>query len=403
MQIFRKQIGITIKSRVRWAIALAAPLALVTIGLPLYKFLDSQPTEQVQNVSAIPTSSPTASETVTALGRIQPKDKVISLSGSSSLQHARVAQVLVKEGERVRRGQVIAILDNLNKLQAALEQAKLNVKLAQAQLDQVNAGEAKRGKISAQEALIANLDAQFQGEIATHKAKIARLEAEFKNAQTEYSRFNQLYEEGAISASEIDSKRLTVATFQEQINEVKATLNKILSTFPKRIAEAKATLDQLKEVRPVDVQVAQIELEKAIAAVPEAEADLDLAYVRAPVDGQVLKIHTFAGESISSKGIVDLGQTQQMYVVAEVYETEIGKINLGQRGTVSSSALTREFKGTVEQIGLQIGKKDVFNSDPTLDIDARVVEVKIRLNSADSQQAASLINLQVEVEFGTNS
>ena len=382
---------------------LAVLLALVAIGLPLHIFLNSQPTDQSQNASVIPADRPTASETVIALGRIEPKDKVITLSGSSSLQFARVGQILVKEGERVQRGQVIAVLDNLNQLQAALEQAKQNVKVAQAQLDQVKAGEAKRGEIAAQEARIANLEAQFQGEIATHKAKTARLEAELKNAQTENSRFEQLYTEGATSASEFDSKQLTVATLQEQLNEVQATLSRILSTFPKQIWEAQATLDQLKEVRPVDVQVAQAELEKAMAAVLKAEADLELVYVRAPVDGQILKIHTLAGESISGKGIVDLAQTEQMYAVAEVYETEIGQIRIGQRATVFSSALNGQLKGTVEQIGLQIGKKDVFNSDPSLDIDARIVEVKIRLDSEDSQRAASLINLQVEVKIDTNS
>ncbi len=391
------------KSRFRWAMPLAVLLALVAIGLPLHIFLNSQPTDQSQNDSVIPADRPTDSKTVIALGRIEPKDKVITLSGSSSLQFARVGQILVKEGERVQRGQVIAVLDNLNQLQAALEQAKQNVKVAQAQLDQVKAGEAKRGEIAAQEARIANLEAQFQGEISTHKAKIARLEAELKNAQTENSRFEQLYSEGATSASEFDSKHLTVATLQEQLNEAQATLNQILSTFPKQIGEAQATLDQLKEVRPVDVQVAQAELEKAMAAVLKAEADLELVYVRAPVDGQILKIHTLAGESISGRGIVDLAQTEQMYAVAEVYETEIGQIRIGQRATVFSSALNGQLKGTVEQIGLQIGKKDVFNSDPSLDLDARVVEVKIRLDSEDSQRAASLINLQVEVEIDTNS
>jgi len=59
--------------------------------------------------------------------------------------------------------------------------------------------------------------------------------------------------------------------------------------------------------------------------------------------------------------------------------------------------------GIVEQIALEVGKKDVFNSDPTLAVDARVVQVKIRLNSGDNQQAASLINLEVEVAISTNS
>ncbi len=386
---------------------LTVPLFLAVIGVaiafPLYIFLSSQSPKQSQKATTvIPTSKPVVNESVTALGRIQPKDKIINLSGSSSFQYARVSKIFIKEGDQVKRGQVIAILDSLAKLQAALQQAKLKAKVAQAELDKIKSGDAKQGEISAQKAQIANIEAQSQGEIATQKAKIARLDAELKNAQTEYSRFEQLYKAGAIAASEIDSKRLNVATLQEQINEEKANLNRILSTSPKQILESKANLEKLKEVRPEDVQVAQIQYEQTKAAIVEAEADLDLAYVHAPVDGTILKIHTFAGESISDKGIVDLAQTKDMYVMAEVYETEVGKLKIGDKATISSSSLSKKLNGKVEKIGLQVGKKEVFNGDKTLDIDARVVEVKIRLNSLDTEEAAKLINLQVEVRININ-
>ena len=91
-----------------------------------------------------------------------------------------------------------------------------------------------------------------------------------------------------------------------------------------------------------------------------------------------------------------------MYVIAQIYETEINKIRVGQTATISSAALKNKLTGIVEQIALEVGKKDVFNSDPTLAVDARVAQVKIRLNSGDTQQAASLINLEVEVAISTN-
>ncbi|MCU0532501.1 MAG: ABC exporter membrane fusion protein [Hydrococcus sp. Prado102] len=391
------------KPRFRWAMFLAVPLILLvlgTLGVPLYNSFKAQ--SSARNVPVTPKPSVPVNKNVAALGRIQPKDKVISVSGSSSLQHARVAQILVNEGDKVRRGQLIAILDNLNQLQANLEQAKLDVRVAQAELAKTKAGESKQGEIAAQKAVIADLNAQFRGQVATQKAKVASLKAELANARTDRSRFELLYKEGAISASEFDSKNLKVTTLQQQLNEAQANLNQTTSSFPEQIAGATADLKALQEVRPVDVQVAQTQLEKAIAAVPKAEADLDLAYVRAPVDGQILTIHTFAGENISDEGIVDLAQTQQMYVVAEVYETDIGKIRVGQKATISSPALPRNFKGTVEKIGLEVGKKEVINSDPTLDLDARVVNVRIRLDSADTQQAARLIDLQVDVKISIN-
>ncbi|MEH2200504.1 ABC exporter membrane fusion protein [Nostoc sp.] len=395
------------KFKERLHINLVIPLVLVAIGfaiaLPFHIFINYQANKEKQKATTvIHTSKVNVSENVTALGRIQPKDKVINLSGSSSLQYVRVSQIFVKEGDKVKHEQVIAILDSLTKLQAALQQAKLKAQVSQAELNKIKSGNAKKAEITAQQAQIGNLKAQFQGQITIQKAKIARLNAQFKNAQTEYLRYKNLYDAGAITASENDTKRLNVATYQEQINEEISTLNQILSTFPKQILEGKANLEKLKEVRPEDVRVAQLEFYQAKAAVLEAEADLELAYVKSPIDGTVLKIHTYAGEGISNNGIVDLAQTKDMYVIAEVYETEVGKIKLGQKATISSNSLSKELYGKIEQIGLQVGQKQVFNGDKTLDIDARTVEVKIRLNPLDSDQAAKFINLQVETKIKIN-
>jgi HlyD family secretion protein len=404
MDIFRKQVNLEPKSK-KWMTALIVPLGIAAIGVPVYVFSTSSnlrlPTTSQSDVTPIPVQKP-VNKSVAALGRIQTKDKIINLSGPSALQSARLDRVLVKDGNTVRKGQLIAILDNVAQLQTTLEKAKLGVKVAQSQLAQVKAGSTKQADIAAQQARIADLEAQFQGSITTQQAKITRLEAELKNAQTEYGRFNSLYKQGAISASTNDTKRLAVDSLEAQRNQEKASLQQILSSFPNQIKEAKASLGKLKEIRPVDVQVAQSELEKAITAVPEAQANIDLAYIRAPIDGKILKVNVFPGETIGEKGIVDLAQTQEMYVVAEVYETEISKIQVGQKATISSRALPKELTGKVEIIGTQVGKKNVLNNDPALDIDSRVAEVKIRLNPTDTALAANFINLQVDSKIEIN-
>jgi HlyD family secretion protein len=131
------------------------------------------------------------------------------------------------------------------------------------------------------------------------------------------------------------------------------------------------------------------------ASLQRAEADLELSTVRSPIDGQVLEIHAREGERVGPEGIAELGRTQSMYAVAEVYETDIGRVRLGQRARVTSPALPRALEGEVERIGLKIGKKDVLSTDPVADADARVVEVEIRLLEPDL--AARLTNLRVDV------
>ncbi|WP_414753965.1 ABC exporter membrane fusion protein [Anabaena sp. CCY 9910] len=406
MDIFRKPINFDPKSK-KLTLAFIVPIGLAAIGVPAYIFATSsnftwQSTKQSHVTPTVVVQKPVI-PTVAALGRIQTKDKIINLSGPSALQTARLDQVLVKEGDNVRRGQLIAVLDNVSQLQTTLAKAQMGVRVAQSQLIQAQAGTTKQGEIAAQQARIASLQAQFQGDINIQKSKIAGLEAQLRNAETEYGRFRSLYEQGAISAVTKDTKLLAVETLQAQLKEAQSSLNQTLSSFPKQIQEAKASLAELKEVRPVDVQVAQSELERAKAAVLEAKANLALAYVRSPMNAKILNVNTFPGETISEKGIVELAQTQQMYVVAEIYETDVSKIKIGQKAEISSKALPKSMIGTVEKIGVQIGKRNVVNNDPSINIDSRVAEIKIRLDPADTKEAANFINLQVDVKIKTTT
>ncbi|WP_392481405.1 ABC exporter membrane fusion protein [Nostoc sp. C110] len=425
----------------RFVVILGAA-ALATCATSFYLVLNNQLENQKRSQQAIAANnkiqaSPSA---VAARGYLEPKGEVIKLSAPTSIQGegVRVAKLLVKQGDKVKTGQVVAILDNQERLQAALEQAKTEVNVAQAKLEQTKAG-AKTGDINAQtakyqqtraelegqltiqRATIANLAAQLQGEKNSQAATIKRIQAELRYAQTECDRYNSLYQKGVVSASQRDSTCLQnnttqeqlaeaesnlqkiISTRTEQVKEAQANFNRTLATLKNEVEEAKATLNATAEVRPVDVSVAESELGNAQAAVKKSQADLNLAYVRSPKNGQVLKIHTWAGEVISKDGIIELGQTEQMYAIAEVYETDISKVRLGQQATVTSGGLIEELKGNVDEVGLKVGVLNALGTDPVADADTRVVEVKIRLSPQDSQKVANLTNLEVNVMINTES
>lgn len=180
---------------------------------------------------------------------------------------------------------------------------------------------------------------------AAQDAVVARLRAELHNAETEYQRYEKLHRGGIVSASERDTWRLRV-----------------------------------------DVTRAELK---------GAQAELESTLVRAPIKGRVLNISAHPGERVGPEGIACLGYTDQMDVRAEIYETDINRVRIGQRATITSKVLSEPLQGTVERIGLQVGKLDVLNDDPAATTDARVVDVHIRLD--DSQRVAGLTNLQVEV------
>ncbi len=297
----------------------------------------------------------------------------------------------------MRQGQVVAILDSYFPRLAALEKAQQQVLVAQASLNQVKAG-AKVGDISAQKATIARLEAELRGETSAQEATIARLEAEWRNAESENQRYQQLYKDGAISASDADTRRLRVDTVQQQLNEARASLNRTIETLQKQLIEAKARLKSIAEVRPTDIAAAEADVESAVASVNQAKAEWDLSIVRSPITGQVMKINAWPGEIIGTTGIADLGRTQQMYVVAEVYETDIKKVRLGQSAVITSDALPGKLRGKVADIGLQVGKQNIFNNTLQADTDNKIIDVKIRIdNMENNQQVAGLTDLQVEV------
>lgn len=409
-------------------IALIVVATAITGGIVMYGITNfGQPAKTA--VNKVQVNEPILQ--VSALGRLEPETEIIKLSAPLALDGDRVAEILVKQGDNVQAGRVIAILQSRDPLKNAVIQAQKKVRVAQAKLQQIKAG-AKSGDIKEQAAIverikaqysgdkqaqienIARITAQWDGDRIAQAATINKLTAELKNAESEYQRYQKLFSEGAISNSVIDSKRLNVETAKQILSESEAILNRINTTANKQLAEArvalnrinttsnqqisaaKAKLNSIAEVRPVDVELAQTEVESAIANLKRAETELEAAYIRVPMSGQILKIHTKVGEKIDKEGIADFAQTSTMIAVAEVYQTDISKIKVGQKATITSQGFTGELQGTVWQIGLQVKRQNVFSDQPGENLDSRIVEVKIRLNPEDSQKVSSLTNLQVQ-------
>ncbi len=356
-----------LKSSNQRVIWLAIAAALGTVGLSLFAYLNlrapNPDAAKATTAPASPTPQPSPNvKGVSALGRLQPEGKdLIQVTAPSSGQMAMqyvVQELRVKEGSKVDKGDILAVLDSQDSLQASVIEAEANLRDALARLAQVKAG-AKAG------------------DIAAERANVARLEAELQIARREYERNQQLQKDGAISAADLDTRWRTFKTTERQLEQARQTLNSV------------------KEVRPTDVRQAEAQVAIAQAALQRAKSNLDKAYIRAPLAGQVIKIHTFPGEKVGDDGLLDLGNTDNMYVLAEVYETDIRKVKVGQQAVITSPAFEGEVTGKVEVIGLKVQRNDVFSTDPQADTDTRVVEVKIRLD--DSQRVASFTNMQVFV------
>jgi HlyD family secretion protein len=385
-------------TRFRWIILLSA-ISFILFGWGMIVLRAS-----ISKQTTAPSKTASRPMTVHALGRLEPQGEVIRVSapGSSATSNAgsRVVELLVQEGQHVQKGQVIAVLDSRDRLLASLKEANQQVVISQAKLAQIRAG-AKRGEINARKSTVNSLQAELLGETKSRQTDITRLKAELNNTRADSKRYQSLYQAGVVSASEFERYQLAAQTAQEKLNIAQADLNQTQRTLQARIQEANSTVNQVAEVRPTDIALAQAEINGAIAMLNRIEAELAQAYIRSPQNSQILRIYTRAGERVGEKGIVELGQTDPMVAVAEVYESDLSKIRTGQLANITSStnSFPNSLQGKVTEIGYSVSKLDILDTDPTAANDARVVEVKIQLSPTASRQVARLTNAQVSVEI----
>jgi HlyD family secretion protein len=296
---------------------------------------------------------------VGCLGRIEPQDGVLQLSAAYfEGRPQRVRELDVKQGDHVRAGQLLAVLDGEDQLQTAVRLANARVDLARTRLAQVKTG-AKASDIAAQ------------------KAQVDELRATLENARAEYHRYEVLHENTDVSSADLDAKRLAVQTTERKLEQAEERLN------------------SLSEIRPTDVDVAESELRVAIAEADRARAQLKLARVYSPFAGRVLKIRAYPGEEIGPQGLLELGKTDSMYVEAEVDETDIRRVHVGQHAVITSDLFPGSLSGTVQIVDATITKGDVLPLDPVSFADARVFKVRIRLD--DGKDVTGYINGKVNV------
>jgi HlyD family secretion protein len=135
--------------------------------------------------------------------------------------------------------------------------------------------------------------------------------------------------------------------------------------------------------------------DEAVNALARARLDAEKSVVQAPIDGRVIEIHAWPGEQVGPEGLVELAPAEPIYAVAEVVESDILRVHVGQRATVTADALKAPLQGTVERISTKVLQNQIMPVDPANFSDSRVVEVWIRLD--DGRAAADLIHLRVDV------
>lgn len=308
-------------------------------------------------VTAVPPASVDGA-VVVALGRLRPEGDAVTLAPPFGSNDARVARLLVAEGDRVAENQPIAELDSLPQLRAALATAEAD--------------------LAAREAALRQARANVGSALAEARAARDRAASSAVLAEDEASRQRDLFGRGVATRSALDRAEAAAVQAARDLDR----------------AEAQLARQEGGEAQP-DVAVAARQLDVARAALARTREDLAKGLVLAPMAGQVLAVHVRAGEKPGAAGIATLGATDRMEAELEVYQTDIARVAPGQAVSLSSPALAEPLIGTVSRVGLEVQRQSILAADPAANTDARIVRVTVGLDAASSVRAAALTGLQV--------
>ena len=254
-------------------------------------------------------------KSVAALGQLSPAGEIrklappISQFGSSP----RINELLVSEGDFVKKGAILAIFDNSEKLYADLE--------------------------------------KMDNLIKTINLEIALKEDQIK-------RYELAVEKNAYSLVQLSQRKDELLKLQKQ---------KIINVADKK----------------------------------NIEIDLFNSKLRSPIDGFILSINTRVGERPTNEGILDIGSSQNMEALIEVYESDIDRVFISQKVELSSEngGFKKILKGKVIRISPQVKQRKVLSTDPTGDADSRIIEVLVQLNKESIKLVQNYAGMKVIAKF----
>ncbi|MBL7814890.1 MAG: efflux RND transporter periplasmic adaptor subunit [Saprospiraceae bacterium] len=262
----------------------------------------------------------TIQETVSASGRIFP-EKEIKVSSDVS---GEIVELLVKEGDSVRAGQLLCKVD------------------ARIYRDQVTRGEAS---VNASRAQYANALSNIESVRARQLQIIAQkeqLQAQLKQTQQAFKRNEQLHRDGVISDADFEA---TQSQLRQQEATIKAT-----------DAQAQAALNDIASSQK-SAEAAQYNVKSSEATLKELQTNLNRTSIYAPVDGVVSKLSIEKGERVvgtaqmSGTEIMRIANLSAMEVQIDVSENDIWRLAVGNDVDIEVDAFSgRKFKGRVSEV-----------------------------------------------------
>jgi len=309
--------------------------ALLTAGLLRSRGREAAPAPDLAVLDAKALAAP---------GRVEAASEEVRVSSELS---GRLKAVNVEEGDRVRRGQVLAEIQN-DEYQARVREAEAELAERDAELRRTVNGARTQERSEAAAAMQA-------------------AEAVLNNAKREAERRRGLADRNMISREEADRFERARQVAQAQYEEA---------------AQHFSLVDA--DAREEDRARSEAAVATAKAQLAEARAYLEKSYIRAPIGGVILRKLRHTGESVSTQfdsPVVTMADDAVLRVRLDVDEADVSKLKVGERAYLTAEAYgDHKFWGTVIRVGGILGRKSIRTDEPSEHVDTKILETLVELD-----------------------
>jgi HlyD family secretion protein len=234
--------------------------------------------------------------------------------------------MIVKEGTRVNKGQLLARLDTTT-FNRNLENAKLQLEKARIALESTRLNQAN------------NRSSQNQS-LQNAQSQIANAKLDLSTAQSNYSNMQRLYKAGGASQNQLDETRRSLEKAQNSVTTAQLNLETTQST--QNIKTSSDTQDLKNQ---------ELAIRQAQISVQTSQTDLASSKIYAPFNGIISSVTGQIGASVGGSSILTIIEDSSVKIPVQVDETEIAKVKVGQRAEITLDALPNEtFIGKVTNV-----------------------------------------------------
>ena len=338
--------------KTKWKVIIGLVVAVVAVGGTVASVRWSQSAQVTVQTATVAKGDLTS--IVTASGEIKPK----TYTNLGANAQGRVMELMVKEGDHVRHGQVVARIESIQAT-ADVEQQRASIASAEADSTASEAG----------------LKVQ-DDTIKTQRATIDRTKADLDLAKINNDRYEQLYKAGVVPKSDFDQRKSTYESQVAGLREAELRLDQLISQRAQTVAQLQSTQRRVTQAQAGLTRLADI---------------LEKHDVVTPLDGIVTNLPVQIGETVvpgiqnsAASSIMTVADMSLITAEVHVDETDIVNLRIGQKAEVTIDAIPdRKFSGHITEIGNEAILRStglVASSSATSSTEAKDFKVVVALD-----------------------